>query len=291
MKLAVKFNLVFVAVFGLGFSATGYVAHRFLLTGARDEVVQQARLMMETGAATRTYTSERVRPILERVHQEQNVFYPESVPAFSAIKVLTYLRKSFPDYTYREAALNPTNPSDRALDWEADILSMFRNDSSKKEFIGERDTPTGRMLYLAKPMRVAAACLACHSTAGDAPPSMVALYGPNNGFGWKLDDVVAAQIVTVPMSTPARLADRAFGTLMLWLGGVSIASLVLLNLALVIAVVRPVASLSATADEISKGNLDVPELPVKGKDEVSLLADSFNRMHRSLVKALKMLEE
>ncbi len=36
---------------------------------------------------------------------------------------------------------------------------------------------------------------------------------------------------------------------------------------------------------------NVAEMPVKGKDEVSALADSFNRMHRSLVKAIKMLKE
>jgi len=55
-------------------------------------------------------------------------------------------------------------------------------------------------------------------------------------------------------------------------------------------VILPVKRLCATADEISKGNLDVPELPVTGKDEVSALADSFNRMYRSLVKAIKMIE-
>jgi protein-histidine pros-kinase len=45
------------------------------------------------------------------------------------------------------------------------------------------------------------------------------------------------------------------------------------------------------ADEISQGNLETPELPVPGKDEISILAASFNRMRRSLVTAIKMLEE
>jgi protein-histidine pros-kinase len=44
------------------------------------------------------------------------------------------------------------------------------------------------------------------------------------------------------------------------------------------------------ADEISKGNLEIPELPAEGKDEISTLARSFNRMHRSLVKAMSMLD-
>jgi HAMP domain-containing protein len=36
--------------------------------------------------------------------------------------------------------------------------------------------------------------------------------------------------------------------------------------------------------------MDVPELAVHGRDEISMLAAAFNRMHRSLSTALKMLE-
>lgn len=120
---------------------------------------------------------------------------------------------------------------------------------------------------------------------------MIKIYGSNNGFGWKLNEVVSAQIVSVPMSVPQAVATQALWNLMLWLVAVAIVSLILLNFTLVLAVIRPVARLSAAADQISKGHLDVPELPVRGKDEVSVLADSFNRMHRSLKSAMKMLED
>jgi protein-histidine pros-kinase len=43
------------------------------------------------------------------------------------------------------------------------------------------------------------------------------------------------------------------------------------------------------ADKISLGEFTVAELPVRGKDEVSALAGSFNRMRRSLERAMKML--
>jgi HAMP domain-containing protein len=43
------------------------------------------------------------------------------------------------------------------------------------------------------------------------------------------------------------------------------------------------------ADKISLGQFDVPELPVRGKDEIARLAGSFNRMRRSLVTAMRML--
>jgi HAMP domain-containing protein len=118
---------------------------------------------------------------------------------------------------------------------------------------------------------------------------MVKIYGRDNGFGWKLDEIVAAQIISVPMSIAQEQAKKALWNLMFWLTGVAVLSLVLLNITLVFAVIRPVSRLSAAADEISRGNLEIPELQVKGKDEISVLADSFNRMHRSLKSAIRML--
>jgi protein-histidine pros-kinase len=51
-----------------------------------------------------------------------------------------------------------------------------------------------------------------------------------------------------------------------------------------------VTRLSRTADRISNGDLNVPEIPAKGSDEIADLARSFNRMYLSLVKAIRMLE-
>ncbi len=97
------------------------------------------------------------------------------------------LRKKYPDYAYKEARLNPTNPRDRAVDWETDIVNTFRNRPDRGEITGTRDTPTGPSLYLARPFQIKdAACLACHTTAEMAPAAMVKIYGTNNGFGWKL---------------------------------------------------------------------------------------------------------
>lgn len=291
MKLTFKFNLIFVLVFGLGLLATGFVARDFLQRNARTQVTQEARLMLRTSGAVRNYTAEEVRPILGPLQKKGDVFFAPSVPAFSAIRMFKYLHNSMPDYSYREPALNPTNPSDRAVDWEADVINSFRNDSNLKELVNTRETATGKSLFIATPMQALEECMPCHSTPQAAPPAMVKIYGPNNGFGWKVGETVAARIVSVPMAVPEAIANGALWTLMFWLAAIAVVSLVLLNGVLVFAVIRPVGRLAKSADEISKGNLDVPELPVQGKDEVSVLADAFNRMHRSLAKAMKMLEE
>ena len=291
MRLLLKFNLIFVIVLGGGIAATAFLARDYLQRAAREEVLEQARLMMETTASTRMYTAKQVRPIIEQLQRRDKTFYAQTVPAYSATQVFGYLRTSFPEYTYKEATLNPTNLADRAVDWEADIVNVFRNDVSKKEIFGERDTPTGKSLYLSKPIKAVAACLECHSVPKAAPAAMIKIYGTNNGFGWKENEIVGAQIVSVPESLSLRLAERQSQAMMLWFGGIAVVVMVLLNVLLLFAVVRPVTAMSAAADAISRGNLDVPELPVKGNDELSALADSFNRMHRSLSKAMKLLDE
>jgi HAMP domain-containing protein len=219
------------------------------------------------------------------------MFLPQTVPAFSATQVFDYLHQRNPEYTYKEATLNPTNLVDRATDWEADVVNSFRNNDQQKELTGERDTPTGRSLYYARPLRVTdEACLECHSIPSRAPASMIRQYGSNNGFGWKFNEIIGAQIVSVPESLPIQIADRALEKLILYFAGVAVAVLVVLDLLLIVTVVRPVSRLSAVADEISQGKLEVEDLPATGKDEISILAASFNRMRRSLVRAMKMLE-
>jgi protein-histidine pros-kinase len=210
--------------------------------------------------------------------------------AYAATEQFNDMRKKYPDYSYKEATLNPTNPRDRAVDWEADIIRIFRDNPGKKRFVGSRDTPVGASWYLAQPIVAEAPCLACHSTAADAPPAMLAIYGNTNGFGWKLNEVVGAQIVSVPASLPLRMAQSEFQNLMTDMGLVALVTLIAVDLALLLIVVRPVSRLSLMADRISKGELDAPELPIKGRDEIAVLAGSFDRMRISMAKAIKMLE-
>jgi len=287
MRLQVKFSLIFLLVFAVQLGVAAYVCDGFLQRSARDQVIRQARLMMESSLAARTYTEEQIKPLVNR---NDPLFHPQMVPAYAATEHFNYFRNAYPEYSYKEATLNPTNLRDRAVDWEADIVNFFRNNPDKKDLSGERDTPLGRSLYLARPIKALSPCLLCHSTPEAAPRNVVKVYGNMNGFGWKTDEIVGAQIVSVPMALPIRMADAAYRQLMSSLVVLAILILLVLNLALHFAVIRPVRRFSAMADEISKGNLDLPELPAGGKDEISTLAGSFNRMYRSLAKAMQMLD-
>ncbi|SAL71113.1 HAMP domain protein [Caballeronia choica] len=288
LSLSVKFNLAFLAVFAAGFAATGIVADRVLQANAVQTTVRDASLMIEAATAVHNYTSEQVTPLLAT--QIKYAFVPQSIPAYSAIESLLAIQKKFPGFYYKHAMLNPTNPRDRATDWENDVIRRLHDHPELSQVIGERETPAGRSLYIARPTRIdSAACLECHSTPAAAPRTMLDKYGPANGFDWPLHETIGAQVVSVPMSLPLEQARSVWRTFMASFAAVFACVLVALNLMVHFLVTRRLRALSRAADEASLGKLDTAQFPVRGGDEIASLAVSFNRMKTSLVEAIKML--
>jgi hypothetical protein len=192
----------------VGVSLSGWISRSLLQDQAQQEVLAGAQAADGTGHGGAQL---HVDPDHCALLQEQlkTQFLPQSVPSYSATEVLATLRGKYPEYAYKEATLNPTNPRDRAVGWEVDIVHAFRGDAGLKEYVGHRDTPTGPSLYIARPLRITdAACLRCHSSVEAAPRTMVDRYGPANGFGWQMGEVIGAQVVSVPMALPLQRADQ-----------------------------------------------------------------------------------
>ena len=289
MKLLAKLNLLLILVFGLGLVLIAMNARSSLLKDAKKTVLNQAELMAASSKATRDYTEEEISPILENTPNHKNEFLPQTIPFYAATVTFNRLRKTFPDYTYKEATLNPTNLVDRASDWEADIVNDFRNHPEKAQVVGERNTAVGQSLYLARPIAVEEGCLTCHSQPSVAPAALVKRYGTQNGFGWHPHEIVAAQIISVPMSVPVKMVNEGFRNLLITLGTIFFAAIALIDIGMYYLVIQPLRRVSQSADRISTGEIDLPPLPVSGKDEIAQVTTSFNRMHTSLKKAMEML--
>ncbi len=289
MKLLLKFNLIFLLVFVLGLAAASLVARDLLQREAQENVAERARLLMEKANAVSTYTADQIRPLLET--QMKYTFMPQSVPAYSSAEVLQALQKSYPEYSFKSAMLNPTNPRDRAVAWEEDVIGQFKNAPDLKEFVGRRETPNGMSLYIARPIRISnPACLSCHNTPDLAPKTLIERYGPSNGFGWKLNETLGVQVVSVPMTLPLQRADQALKMVVGVLAAVFLLIGATLNFMLWRLVIQPVTQLSQLADRVSMGELDGAEFEPRSKDEIGVLAESFGRMRKSLAHAMKMLE-
>lgn len=133
MSLKTKFNLAMLAAFLVGLSLAAALLYGIANADARREVLREASLLMNAASAVRVYTVSEITPLL--AEQGKLRFLPHTVPSWAAQTNMRNLEKQLPSYTYKEASLNPTNPADRATDWEADIVRQFARDPNLNEFV------------------------------------------------------------------------------------------------------------------------------------------------------------
>jgi HAMP domain-containing protein len=288
MKLLLRINLGVGAVFALGALASALVYRSALEQQARREVLGQAALMIDSATAIRSYTANEIDPLL--TDQLRGAFLPQSIPFYAATQNFLKLRERHPAYNYKEATLNPTNLRDRASDWEADIIQRFREDPGAEEMTGERSTPMGPSLYLARPIRTEPGCLSCHGRATAAPQTVIARYGGNNGFGWQPNEVIGAQVVSVPLASAEASAAHLFHLFIGWQIAVLAVLLAAVNALLYLIVVRPLTVTARVAERVSLGETSDAQFPTRGADEIATVGRAFERMRVSLEKALKLIE-
>jgi diguanylate cyclase (GGDEF)-like protein len=250
MQLRLKFNLVLIIVFALGIVGAGIFYHRYLQENALDEVRYNSQVLMDTALAIRSYTTEEIKPHLDPLNAE--TFLPQTVPAFAATETLHRLRDRYAGYDYKEAVLSATNPRDRANEWEAQLIEQFRSGRAQKELSGVHGDGIDSAMFVARPIQIKnPQCLACHSTPGAAPASMLKVYGEQNGFGWKQDEIVGMQLVQVPMLYPVEKARQTFRNFMLSLLAIFAVMFIAMNLALSGLVIEPLNRLNHRLEDMA----------------------------------------
>lgn len=289
MGLRTKFNVILVLTLVLGLIASSIIFWQVAESNAREQLHSQIAVLRAQAIAVRRYTSEEIQPLL--AEQSDVQFLPQTVPSFGAQTAFANFRDHFPKFFYKEAALNPTNPSDKATPWEEKLIERLRADPTLQELVEVRATPEGDQYTVAYPLQIKSeGCLTCHSTPENAPKSMVSLYGDKNGFGWKMNEIIGAQIFSVPLSV-AR--DQIWDNLIVLIGSMAAiftVLMVLLNVLLSRLVITPVTQMSKIAEAVSMGDNSQAEYTLQSNDEIGSLSKSFNRMRRSLDNAMKMLE-
>lgn len=289
MKLATKYNLTLISVLAVSYVAISSASYFILQRHAKNEVIQHASMLMEAALAMRKYTITEIKPLLAL--QNKRNFLPQSVPSYAATQNFNALREHNPEYRYKEATLNPTNPRDRAADWEADIIQEFKNNKTLTHMTVVRDTPIGKTLYYARPIQIKdKACLSCHGLIDDAPDTMLKLYGPANGFGWQLNEVVGSQIVSVPLSIPVLHANETFVILAGALFAGFLLVFILMNLVIRKMFINRVVSTSKIVEAVNQGNMNRPKFEIHGNDEIAQLCESVEHMCKQQEQANRMMD-
>ena len=187
---------------------------------AERETTTRAHMLLSTMNSVRKYTTNNVRPALTAKYGGE--FVKEMVPGFSAKAVFEEFRKDpvYRDFVYKEAAPNPTNKANLADDFERSLVDSFRQKAESKELVGTRQIGGVSHYYIARPMVVKEqTCLDCHTTPEMAPPKQLEQYGREGGFGWKLNEIIATQVVYVPVSSAVKGDSREGTTVLIGLVG------------------------------------------------------------------------
>ena len=213
-------------------------------------------------------------------------------PAYSARQIFTGLKekKEYQDFSYKEATINPTNPQDKADEFELKIIENFRQNPNLQELTGFHSRNGKDLFYIARPLAIKKeSCLECHSTPDIAPPSLLATYGDKNGFGWHLNEIVASQIVFVPASKLIMVANRLKLSVIGLIGIFFLIGVIVLNIFLKVSIIKPIRRMANLSTEVSTGNF-AAEFTHSNQDEIGTLAAALNRMKLSLQMAMNMLD-
>ncbi|HEY9770492.1 MAG TPA: DUF3365 domain-containing protein [Coleofasciculaceae cyanobacterium] len=292
LKLGTKLNILLAIILIFLTAAVGIVLSLVLQDYAEQVVVDRASLLIESMNSIRNYTSTQINPELSSRLETEEVFLPQTVPAYSAREVFEHLRtdEQYNQFFYKEATLNPTNVRDKADKFETEIVESFQN-NSEAQMQGFRSIPGGEIFYIARPLKIEKeSCLRCHSDPKVAPASLIASYGSDNGFGWQLNEIVGAQIISVPSSQVLDAARQLRNLVITKVVIFLLLASVLLNLFLKFTITDPLKKMSYASKQLSMGDMDM-EFEQKSNDEIGILAASLNRLKVSIKMAMDMLEE
>jgi methyl-accepting chemotaxis protein len=183
---------------------------------------------------------------------------PENTSDTSDLARISRIKATFQTLDYRTVPARPESTTAAAGD-APDLVARFIANPNLDEFSGEAGSGDTMRYFLARAVRDATG------------------------------NPQAVRVVTIGMSAYILDAEGALYTLMGSMLTIFVAVFLVLNVLLDRMIVRSITQIARTADEISVGNLDLPEIKPESKDEIGILVVAFNRMRRSTEEAIRML--
>jgi len=296
--------LLLLLAFAVGVATSWVALSQALQRQAERAVTARGAILTDMMNAVRDYTRDYVAPLLDEEPEAASSFPSEMIPAFSARTVFADFRSEadYADFTYKEAALAPRNPNDQADDFEESLLAQFRSDPTMTEISDFRNISGENVYYIARPLSVPdESCLSCHGTSDSAPQALIAEYGAENGFGWEVGEVVAAQMVYVPAEEVQAIAWESFSVVMVISASVFAALLLFISLFLRGRIIAPVTQLGGLAQKLGAQELHSEEeleqeiqalsSTAARSDELGQLTTVFSKMAREVYAREQQLKQ
>lgn len=170
--------------------------------------------------------------------------------------------------------------------FEALAIKAF-NDDKLLEFVEQYENGTYRY---ARPIMVQQECLKCHGDPADAPPAVVAKYGSEKAFGYKVGQVRGVVSVSLPAVGVKEVIKSLVNPWTLCF----VSIIFIINLFFIHSVVIRLVRLTRSAEAIAAGKLETELIytnPSASNDELDHLYHATNLLKRSLIILFKRLEQ
>jgi HAMP domain-containing protein len=299
-----KFTIALLLVFILGSIIGGIALWNVLLRYAENQITDRGLVMIDMMTSVRNYTSTTIAPLLKPGQAQSTTFISPIIPAYSARTVFENYRKianqiDFQNSVYKEASTNPTNPNDLADDFEAKLQQRMEQDANLKQVSDFTQKGGTNFYFIARPLRVSSdTCLVCHTTPDVAPVQLITSYGQKNGFGWKVGQIVAVQLIYVPANQVIANTLQSFMLVMGIFVFIYALVILLINTLLRRIVIRPVNALNTLAikvgnDQVIETDIEAPELTwvITRNDELGKLSQVFKQMVQEVQARTQSLKE
>lgn len=203
-----KFTALLLAIYVVSLSLLTVVTYLIVRENAIREAALTGRLYLATFSAVKHYIAEELRPVFYTALPGRFIVQGMS-RSFVASHVALRVQKDLPNYQYKNASLNATNPLNDADDFEKKIIARFADNRQIKEWRGFRSLGGGEFYGLAVAGDTFTAdCLVCHGRPEDAPAELRERYGKKRGYNVRAGDLIDATFVYIPIGVPLAEARK-----------------------------------------------------------------------------------
>jgi len=271
------------------------VSRTWLVTRQQAEQLTsaQAELAHQFDLAIRQYVGERIRPSIEQ-RMKPDEFDPELMStSFVARSIFENVCKRSHNYIIKFSSDNPRNPANMAGPEELRLLQHFREHPEATKWVGSLVIRDNEYLVHCSPRRMETACQRCHGRPEDAPASLRKRYGDQAGFHRKMGDVIALDMIGIPLAPiKAEAASEAVKQLIA-LAVFGVLLLVALLLVFRFLIGKRLAAIAAHFKQAVEQPEDAPirPVPVTGDDEIGILENSLNALVARVQRLHATLEQ
>lgn len=279
LSLQIKFSLGMIVILLIVTGASSYWLYSELEKSLIENVHEKSQIILTELEATRRYVAETLRPRIYSLLSADEFVLEAMSTTYVSTQIMERFRNSFPDFSYKRAAVDARNPQNEADVFEREIMDRFRNNEEEKDWKGIVTRRQQRLFVRMIPLRVEESCLRCHGEKNDAPAKLLALYEGDRGFGRKLGDIAGMDVVFFPVEK-AMSQIRHQAITVLGSGAVAaLAGFFFVSLLFRRLVVNRMADLKAFFSEFTARGSDLSQrLKVTQRDEIGEVGAAVNTM-------------